>query len=131
MEWWNTFMIDESEDGEGRRPEPMNGEDTLLLYPESDRGNVLEVTPKAYEYYTELQEVRSKKSDLIKQEKFLKTKLKDHLGTAERLVLAGKNLVSWKSQKTNRFDISAFRREHPVFYKQFTKTNKTRRFLCH
>ena len=131
VEWWQTYMLDESEDGEGRRPEPINGEDALILYPESDSGKVLEISPKAYGLYTELQEVRSKKSDHMEQEEFLKTKLKDHLGTAERLVLAGKNLVSWKSQTTNRFDVSAFRREHPVFYKQFTKTQSTRRFLCH
>ncbi len=128
VEWWNTFMLNSSE---GRRPEPINSEDALILYPESDSEKVLEVTPKAYELYTELQEVRGKKSDLIKQEEFLKTRLKDHLGTAERLVLAGKNLVSWKSQSTTRFDVSAFRREHPEFYKQYSKTNKTRRFLCH
>jgi predicted phage-related endonuclease len=128
IKWWNTYMIGGSE---GRRPEPINGEDALLLYPESESEKVLEVTPKGYELYTEFQEVRSKKSDLIKQEEFLKTKLKDHLGNAERLVLAGKNLVSWKSQSTTRFDVSAFRREHSEFYKQYSKTNKTRRFLCH
>lgn len=130
VDWWNTFMID-NEGSEGRRPEPINGEDALILYPDSQPEEVVEITPAGYALYTELQEVRSKKDDLIKQEEYLKTKLKDKLGKAERLVLAGKTLVSWKSQEATRLDTQAFRREHPIFYKQFSKTTKTRRFLCH
>ncbi len=130
VDWWQAYMLD-NEEGEGRRPEPINGEDAFILYPDSQPEEVVEITPTAYALYTELQEVRAKKDDLIKQEEYLKTKLKDKLGKAERLVLAGKTLVSWKSQSTNRFDVSGFRREHPIFYKQFSKTTKTRRFLCH
>lgn len=125
--WWDTFMSA----GEGRRPEPINGEDALILYPDSQPEQVVEVTPMGFTLYRELQEVRKRKDDLIRQEEHLKTKLKDKLGKAERLVLAGKTLLSWKSQQTTRFDVSAFRREHPVFYRQFTKTYNTRRFVCH
>ena len=121
----------ESVDGEGRRPEPINGEDALIMYPDSQPEDVVEITPAGYAFYTELQEVRAKKDDLLKQEEYLKTKLKDKLGKAERLVLAGNTLVSWRSQETTRLDTQAFRREHPIFYKQFSKTYKTRRFLCH
>ncbi len=128
VEWWQTYMLDS---GEGRRPEPINSEDALILYPDSNPEQVVEVTPAGYALYTELQEVRERKSDLIKQEEHLKTKLKDKLGKAERLVCAGKTLVSWKSQSTTRLDSSAIRREHPEFYKQYSKTNQTRRFLCH
>jgi len=130
VEWWNTFMI-ESEGSEGRRPEPMNGEDALILYPESQPEHVVEITPAGYSIYTELQEVRARKAGLITQEEYLKTKLKNKLGNAERLVFGGKTLVSWKSQSTNRLDTSAIKREHPEFYKQYTKTTNTRRFLCH
>ena len=126
--WWNTYMLDGSE---GRRPEPINGEDTLILYPESSPEQVVEITPAGYSLYQELFEVRDRKADLIKQEEHLKTKLKEKLGKAERLVLSGETIVSWKSQSTTRLDSSAIKREHPDFYKQYSKTTKTRRFLCH
>jgi putative phage-type endonuclease len=40
-----------------------------------------------------------------------------------------KKLASWKSQKTNRFDIDAFKKTHPDLYKQFIKISESRRFL--
>lgn len=126
VNWWQTYMA-----SEGRRPEPINGDDSLLLYPDSTPEQVVEVTPTGYKMYQELTKVRERKSDLIKMEEALKTKLKNKLGKAERLVCGGKTLVSWKSQSTTRIDSKAIRREHPEFYKQYSKTNKTRRFLCH
>lgn len=128
VEWWNTYMLEGSE---GRRPEPINGEDALYLYPDSSPDKVVEITPAGYALYQELTEVRDRKADLIKREEHLKTKLKEKLGKAERLVCGGKTLVSWKSQPSTRIDSKAIRREHPEFYKQYSKTTKTRRFLCH
>ncbi|MFP8487638.1 YqaJ viral recombinase family protein [Gracilimonas sp. Q87] len=126
VSWWETYMA-----SEGRRPEPINGEDSLLLYPDSTPEKVEEITPAGYALYQKLTEVRDRKSDLIKIEEDLKTKLKNKLGKAERLVCGGKTLVSWKSQSSTRIDSKAIRREHPEFYKQYSKTLKTRRFLCH
>lgn len=128
VEWWNTYMLDDSE---GRRPEPINGEDALLLYPESEDSKVLEITPGGYALYQELQSLRERKDELLQMEEALKTKLKEKLGKAERLVVAGKTLVSWKSQTSTRLDSAAIRREHPEFYKQYSITQSTRRFLCH
>ncbi|MEX0723498.1 MAG: YqaJ viral recombinase family protein [Gracilimonas sp.] len=126
VDWWETYM-----EGDGRRPEPINGEDALLLYPESTPEQVVEITPAGYALYQELTQIRDRKADLIKAEEHLKTKLKDKLGKAERLVCGGKTLVSWTSQSSTRIDSKAIRREHPEFYKQYSQTIKTRRFLCH
>ncbi|MEQ9279401.1 MAG: YqaJ viral recombinase family protein [Balneola sp.] len=126
VNWWQTYM-----EGEGRRPEPVNGEDALLLYPDSNPEQVVEITPAGYALYQELSQVRDRKADLNKMEEHLKTKLKEKLGKAERLVCAGKTLVSWASHSSIRIDSKAIRRDHPEFYKQYSKTTKTRRFLCH
>lgn len=126
VHWWQTYM-----EGEGRRPEPVNGNDALLLFPDSNPEQVVEITPAGYAMYQELQQVRDRKADLINMEEHLKTKLKEKLGKAERLVCGGKTLVSWKSQSSTRIDSKAIRRDHPEFYKQYSKTTKTRRFLCH
>ena len=128
VKWWTTYMLDGSE---GRRPEAINGDDALLLYPDSSPEEVVEITPAGFVLYEELTRVRDRKTDLIKQEEHLKTKLKDKLGKAERLVCGGKTLVSWKSHSSKRIDSKAIQREHPNFYKQYSNTINTRRFLCH
>lgn len=125
VQWWQKHMV------EGERPLPINGEDALILYPDSLPEEVIEVTPAGYELYTELQQVRERKADLITQEDHLKTKLKEKLGKAERLVMGGRSLVSWKSQTQNRLDTAAFKEAHPELYKQFKKQTSTRRFTVH
>ena len=125
VQWWQIHMI------EGKQPKVINGQDTLILYPNSDDGKVLEATPKIMELYGELKRVRDRKNDLIRMEEHLKTKLQDKLGSAERIVCSGRNLVSWKSQTQNRLDTNAFRSAHPDLYKKYLTQTKTRRFLCH
>ena len=125
IQWWQIHMI------EGKQPEPINGEDTLILYPNSRDGKVLEATPNELHIYEELKEVRSRKEDFIKQEEHLKTKLKNKIGHHERIVAGGKSLVSWKSNTQNRLDTTAFKSAHPLLYKKYLTPTKTRRFLCH
>lgn len=126
VHWWQTYMA-----GDGRRPKPINGEDALILYPDSTAEEVVEVTPAGYGLYQELTEVRDRKADLTKQEEHLKTKLKEKLGKSERLVCAGKTLVSWKTSSYNRLDSKRLKADHPDIYNQYTQTTNTRRFLCH
>lgn len=126
VQWWQTYMV-----GDGRRPEPINGEDALMLYPDSQPEEVVEVTPAGYALYRELTEVRDRKADLTKQEEHLKTKLKEKLGKAERLVCGGKTLVSWKSSSYCRLDSKKLKADHPNIYNNYTQTTNTRRFLCH
>ncbi len=125
ISWWQIHMI------EGKQPEPINGEDTLILFPNSQDGIVLEATPLVMELYGELKQVRDRKDDLIRMEEHLKTKLQDKLGSAERIVLAGKTLVSWKSSVMSRLNTGEFRKAHPELYKKYLTKTKTRRFLCH
>lgn len=40
----------------------------------------------------------------------------------------GKYIVRWTSVLSNRFDSTAFKREHADMYKQYTKQTKSRRF---
>ena len=41
---------------------------------------------------------------------------------------AGQYIVRWTSLLTNRFDTTAFKREHSDLYKAFTKQTASRRF---
>lgn len=125
IRWWKKHMI------EGRQPEPMNGEDTLILYPNSHDGKVLEATPKMLKLYSDLKKVRAEKDEALRREEHLKTKLKKSLGHHERIVAGGKTMISWKSASQNRLDTTAFKSAHPELYKKYQTQIKTRRFLCH
>ena len=41
---------------------------------------------------------------------------------------AGRFIIRWTSVLSNRFDTTAFRREHAEMYKQYTKQTQSRRF---
>ena len=41
---------------------------------------------------------------------------------------AGKHIICWTSILSNRFDTTAFKREHGDMYKQYTKQSTSRRF---
>lgn len=125
IKWWKTHMI------QGKRPAPINSEDTLILYPDSTEGITVEATPSAYSLYNELMELRDRKQALEAREDFLKTALQDKIGDAEKLVLGGRTLISWKSQSTNRLDTQAIRENYPDIYSQNLKQTQSRRFLCH
>lgn len=57
--------------------------------------------------------------DLIKSEM-------DRRGVEE--LEAGTNIVRWTSVLSNRFDTTAFKREHSEMYRQYTRQSTSRRF---
>lgn len=125
INWWNNHMVG------GKRPEPINGEDCLILYPDSTEGLVKEVTPAQYQLYNELLEIRERREELEQSEEYLKTLLKQAIGESEVLACSGKPLIKWKSTSQNRLDTSAIRKAHPELCKSFTKQTSTRRFTVH
>jgi putative phage-type endonuclease len=125
INWWNVHMVG------GKRPEPINGEDCLILYPDSTDGAIKEVTPTQFKLYKELVEIRGRKEELEQSEEYLKTLLKQAIGESEVLVCGGKPLVKWKSTSQNRLDTTAIRKAHPELCKAFINKTTTRRFTVH
>jgi len=125
INWWKRHMI------EGVQPEPINGEDSLILYPNHCDDKVVEASPSIYSQYNELKKVRERKAELEEVEEDLKTTLKGELGEAERLVYAGNTLLTWKTSVQNRLDTTAIKKTQPKLYNSFTKQIKTRRFTVH
>jgi len=125
IKWWNVHMIG------GKRPEPINGEDCLILYPDSSDGTNKEATPGDYALYNELLQIRERKEDVENMEEYLKTKLKERIGESELLSCGGKPLIKWKSTSQNRLDTTSIRKAHPELCKSFTNQTKTRRFTVH
>lgn len=125
VEWWTKHIINNT------RPEPINGEDCLILYPDSNEGSVKEVTPAQYQLYNELLEIRERREELQQSEEYLKTLLKQAIGESEVLACDGKPLVKWKSTSQNRLDTTAIRKAHPELCKAFINKTTTRRFTVH
>lgn len=122
IQWWKIHMIN------GKRPEPQNEEDLLILYPNSSDGKVIETTPRDFAIYQELKEVREQKSDLKEKETALKNELKASLGDAERLVCRGETLVSWKTHSRRSLDRTRLREEQPEVYSDYLTESSYRRF---
>lgn len=122
IEWWKIHMIG------GKRAEPQNDEDLLMLYPDSSDGKVIETTPRDYGIYEELKQVREEKSELKEKETALKNELKATLGDAERLVCRGSTLVSWKTHSRQSLDRTKLREEKPEVYADFLTETCYRRF---
>jgi len=114
---------------EGIRPDPINGEDALLLYPAASDGKVVEASADDRAYYDELLRVREKINDLQLEKDLLEAFLKSSIGQAERLVGGGRDLITWKNTETNRLDTKALKQRYPALCKKFTKKTKTRRFV--
>ncbi len=123
--WWKRHIDD------GVRPNPINAEDRLILFPKSKAGNVVEATPKAYGYYTELLDIRNRLERLKTLEERHSNLLKDQIKGSERLVLGGRNLVTWKNTVSNRMDVTKFKMDHPELYSKYCVESQTRRFqIC-
>jgi putative phage-type endonuclease len=122
IDWWQIHMI------QGVKPNPINEEDLLILYPDSSDGKVVEASKGAQKLYQQLKQVREKKSELKEQETELKNLLKEELGEAERLVYGGRTLVSWKSYSRQRLDSTKLREEKPDIYANYLTESSYRRF---
>ena len=122
VDWWKKHMVN------NQRPAPQNGEDMLILYPDSKDGSATEASLENYEKYARLLDVRRRKEELEVVEEYLKTYFKGYLKDSERMVRSGQTLVSWKSSESNRFDTTRFRKEYPDLYKKYVKSTSTRRF---
>lgn len=108
-------------------PEPVNMEDVKALY-ERDSGELVEADNDAAILLGELRNVASEIKTLRDKESALKEELVMKIGEASGLMLGGETVVTYKSQTSNRFNVTAFKKEHPDLYKEFTKTTNTRVF---
>lgn len=122
IHWWQKHMVEDI------RPDPINGEDALLLYPDAADGTVVEASAEDQAYYEELVKVRQKMNDLQFEKDLLEAFLKNSIGEGERLVAGGRDLLTWKNQEANRLDSKALKQRYPALCRKFMKNTKTRRF---
>lgn len=122
IEWWEDHVMADVP------PDAMTDEDLLILYPDAKQGETVEANPRLYAYYEQLRKVRERLDEYKTHKESLEHLLKEELGSAERMELAGRTLLSWKNSTQRRFDTITFRKEYPQLYKEFLKETTTRRF---
>lgn len=99
--------------------------DIALMFPK-DIGTSVEANEAALIAYNRIRELQPQVAALETEMDSLKDSLRTFMGPAARLVVDGREIASWKSQKASRFDQSAFKAANPDLYAQFVKTTESR-----
>lgn len=111
----------------GVPPTPSKIEDVLKLFPK-DNGDMEEATNEEAADIGELRTLSERIKELKAQEDLVKARLIQSIGERSGLLIAGDKACTYKTQKSNRFDSTRFKKEQPDQYKEFTKTTETRVF---
>lgn len=122
IEFWNRIQT-------GDAPDPVTPEDVKWLYPK-DSGDALDADIELLEACGDLKALKANAKELDAQIELLATKVKARMGAAAVLLGPdGKPVATWKTQKTNRFDLGAFSEDYPDLKKQYGKESLSRVFL--
>ena len=101
--------------------------DILRLF-DKDAGTGIEADGKALAAINRLRELQARRDELEKEIAFTGQQLKLFMQDNAYSSLEGKPLITWRMQQSTRFDISAFREQHPDLYEAFKTTTKPRVF---
>lgn len=107
-------------------PPPMTVADTHGMWPTHTIGKAVtadEVLLTAVDDRARMKAAIKENEDALK---FVELRLKSAMQDAEVLEFMGKPLLTWKGHDTARFDLDAFRAEHPELAAQYTKTEIVR-----
>lgn len=113
-------------------PEVESPEDTRARWPKSTAGRNVVASSEIEEMATALAVSKAAASRYEDSTEYLAAQIQKFMGDAEGLQTPdGRILATWKSPKpSNRFDMDAFKAEHPDLYKAFLRTGEgSRRFL--
>lgn len=106
-------------------PEPTNIKDVLKLYGKTN-GETLEAQGDLVVDVGEYVRVDGQIQELNKQKNALKNKVCCQMKDFEAVSIGGKTVITFKQQKTKRFDIEKFKREHLDLYLAYLKETSTR-----
>ena len=108
----------------GEAPEDFNAEDTILRYPETEEGEILEADEALQDDYNGLKQVIASIKALEETKTKLEDGIKRAMGSAETLMTpSGTVLAQWKNTKeSQRFNPKAFLAADPDGYAKYIET---------
>lgn len=109
-------------------PPPISSVGDVMRVFDRDVGTGIEADGKALDALFKLRELQAKQKELKDEIEFAEQKLKIFMQDNSYISLDGKQLATWRTQSSTRFDIAAFKDAHPALYDAFKKTSKSRVF---
>jgi putative phage-type endonuclease len=109
-------------------PPPLTAVSDVMRIFDRDAGTGIEADGKALDALFQLRELQARKKELSDEIEFAEQKLKLFMQDNSYISLQGKQLATWRTQNSTRFDIAAFKESHPALYDAFKKTSKSRVF---
>lgn len=108
-------------------PDPLNFQDLSILFPKDD-GSSVEATENIQFAVNQLKEIKQTIKANETQAEELEFQIKDFMEPAATLVCNGKNLVTFKTQVTSRFNQKQFGEDHPDLFAKFKQPSESRVF---
>ena len=100
-------------------PECSNATDIALKY-KTSTDKSLEAGDNLLSIYSELKELKDRKSEIESREQFLKEVLQLNMRDCSKLTYNGETLCTWKTAKSSlKFDEKSFKKAHPEMYQEF------------
>lgn len=108
-------------------PQEDSVDDILKAYPQATDKSVVCLDEEDVARVQNLIQIKCQIKELEKQEEVAKARVMSLFGDASILLDASHTpLATWKNKITNRFDKTAFAKEHPALCDLFTKSSTTR-----
>lgn len=108
-------------------PAPQNAKDVIKLFAK-DNGEMLEATNEQAADIGELRTIAERMNDLMSQQELIKSRLIASIGESTGLTIAGEQACTYKTQTSNRFDSTRFKKAEPELYSKYIKSTTTRVF---
>lgn len=106
-------------------PDPVKFSDVRDLFPASN-GKRIEASSEILEHVAELQQIAKRIQALKDREEFLRFYVAKFMGPHSVLTQGPRDVLSWEVEARSKFELEAFRRQHPDLAALFTTTQRTR-----
>ncbi|WP_312630992.1 YqaJ viral recombinase family nuclease [Pantoea piersonii] len=109
-------------------PPPVTAVSDVMRIFDRDSGTGIEADGKALDAVLQLRELQARRKEITDEIEFAEQKLKLFMQQNSFISLEGKQLATWRTQNSTRFNIAAFKEAHPELYDAFKTTTKSRVF---
>ncbi|MEN3260115.1 lambda-exonuclease family protein [Sodalis endosymbiont of Spalangia cameroni] len=120
MEFWERVV--------NLTPPPIINEHDVKRYFDRDAGSSIEANGKMISLINELRMLKVRKDEAEKDIQIIEEQIKLIMQQHSIVTIDQRPIITWKTQSSTRFDISAFKNTHPGIFDKFKKTTQSRVF---
>ncbi|BAE74451.1 YqaJ-like viral recombinase domain protein [Sodalis glossinidius str. 'morsitans'] len=120
MEFWERVV--------NLTPPPIINEHDVKRYFDRDAGSSIEANGKMISLINELRMLKVRKDEADKDIQMIEEQIKLIMQQHSIVTIDQRPIITWKTQSSTRFDISAFKNTHPGIFDKFKKTTQSRVF---